>query len=66
MIHLTRLNGVDIVINADLIETLESTPETIVTLTSGRKHTVKESPDQVIGRVVEFRRELVKPIQVQS
>jgi flagellar protein FlbD len=59
---LTRLNGVDFVLNADLIEMLEATPETIVTLTSGRKHTVKEAPGEIVRRVVEYRRETLRPV----
>ena len=46
------------VLNADLIETVEATPDTIVTLTSGKKLIVNESPEEVIALVVEFRRRL--------
>ena len=58
MIHLTRLNGQAYVLNADLIETLESTPDTTITLISGHKMNVLEPVDEVVGRVVEFRRSL--------
>jgi flagellar protein FlbD len=56
MIHLTRLNQVPLVINSDLIEHIEVTPDTVVVLTSGEKYLVLESPDEVIERVVRFRR----------
>ena len=64
MIHLTKLNGTDCVLNADLIETLESTPDTTITLVSGHKMNVLEPVDEVVGRVVEFRRRLLHGPQV--
>lgn len=56
MIGLTRLNGGAVVVNAELIETVESTPDTVVSLTSGKKLVVLESPEDVIGKVVSYRR----------
>lgn len=56
MIHLTRLNQVPLVVNSDLIEHIEITPDTVVVLTSGEKYLVLESADEVIERVVKFRR----------
>jgi flagellar protein FlbD len=56
MIHLTRLNQVPLVINSDLIEHIEVTPDTVVVLTSGEKYLVLESADEVIERVIKFRR----------
>lgn len=55
MIQVTRLNGQEVYINADLILFLESTPETILTLENGKKVTVKETISQVVDRVVEFK-----------
>jgi flagellar protein FlbD len=60
MIHLTKLNGTDCVLNADLIESLESTPDTMVTLTTGHKFNVLERPEEVVSRVVEYRRNILK------
>jgi flagellar protein FlbD len=56
MIRLTRLNHVPMMLNADLIEHLEVTPDTIITLTTGQKFMVLESADEVLDRVIEFRR----------
>ena len=56
MIRLTRLNHVPLVLNSDLIEHLEVTPDTVITLTTGQKLVVLESAEQVVERVVEFRR----------
>ena len=56
MIKLTQLNGQAIVVNVDLIEFVESTPDTIVSLTTGKKILVRESDDDVIQRAAAFRR----------
>lgn len=55
MIPVTRLNGQEVYVNADLVLFLESSPETILTLENGKKITVKETIPQVIDRVVEFK-----------
>ncbi len=56
MISLHKLNGLEVVINAELIETLEPGPETIVHLTTGNKIPVKEKADEIISKVVEYRK----------
>ncbi len=56
MIRLTRINHVPLVLNSDLIEHVEVTPDTVISLTTGQKFVVLESPEEVIRRVVEFRR----------
>ena len=56
MIKVTRLNDSELVINDDLIEFVESTPDTIVSLTTGKKIMVKESIEEIINRVAEFKR----------
>ena len=58
MIRLTRLNHVPVVLNADLIEFIDTTPDTVITLTTAQKLVVLESADEVIDRVIEFRRAL--------
>jgi flagellar protein FlbD len=58
MIRLTRINGVEVVINADLIEFVEMTPDTLVTLFTGKKIPVRESSDVVIEKVVSYRRSI--------
>lgn len=57
MITLTKLTGIPFVVNAELIETCESTPDTIITLTTGKKFLVKEDIETVIGRVIDYRRQ---------
>lgn len=54
MIKLTRLDDTEIVINANLIEYIEATPDTVITMTTGRKYIVKESVDEVIEKAEKF------------
>jgi flagellar protein FlbD len=56
MIKLSRLNGKEFVLNADLIEQIEATPDTVITLTNGKTVMVAESADQVIKKVLKYRR----------
>ncbi|MDI6703081.1 MAG: flagellar FlbD family protein [bacterium] len=58
MIKVTRLNGSEYVINAHQIESIEATPDTVITLISGRKLVVQESVDKIIQDVIEYRRKL--------
>lgn len=62
MIHVTRINHVPLVLNSDLIEHVETTPDTVVSLTTGQKFVVLESAEEIIRRVVAFRREIRLPI----
>ncbi len=57
MILLTKLNDVPFVLNDDLIETIEETPDTTIKLTSKNYIIVKESMMEVVAKVIEFRRE---------
>jgi flagellar protein FlbD len=61
MIRLTRLNHVPMILNADLIEHIDMTPDTVVTLTSGQKFMVLESAEEVVDRVIVFRQKLLSP-----
>jgi len=56
MIHVTRLNGQPMEINAELIETVEAVPHTIVTLTTRRKILVQDSVSEVVAAVITYRR----------
>ena len=51
MIRLTRINRVPLVLNADLIEHLEATPDTVIAMTTGQKFMVLETADEVIQKV---------------
>lgn len=56
MIRVTRMNGAPMIVNAELIKYVEETPDTIITLRDGDKLLVKESPDEVVDRAVEYAR----------
>lgn len=58
MIQVTRLNGEQFFVNSDMVEFIESTPDTVITLTSGRRVVVRETPEQLLERTVVFRREI--------
>jgi len=55
MITLTKLDGEAMVVNAELIETIGAGPETLVSLTTGRKLWVRETPDEVVRLAVEYQ-----------
>ena len=59
MISVTRLDGAEIILNADLVESIEPTPDTLICLANGSKLLVRETPDEVVHRVIEFRRALL-------
>ncbi len=61
MICLTRLNHQPIVLNAELIEYVEATPDTVIALTNGQRMTVLESPRQVVDRVMDYQRAIRQP-----
>ncbi len=57
MITLTRIDSEIITVNADEIETVESTHDSTITLRSGRKIIVRESSEEIIEKVIDFRRQ---------
>lgn len=61
MIHVTRLNQSSIVLNCDLIEHIESTPDTVITLVNNQKLTVLETADEVVERIRLYRRSILLP-----
>ena len=65
MITVTRLNDSKLVINSDLIEFVEAIPDTIISLTTGKKIMVKETTDCIIELVAEFRNK-VNSIRVNN
>ncbi|MGQ9615724.1 MAG: flagellar FlbD family protein [Spirochaetota bacterium] len=55
---MTRLNGVEYWLNPHLIETLERTPDTTITLITGKKLVVKEAPQEILREIIEYRQKL--------
>jgi len=58
MIKLHKLNGSEVVVNAELIESLEPGQETVVSLATGNRFIVRESADEVTQKVLEYRRQV--------
>lgn len=64
MIKLAKLKSTDLfVLNAELIETIEETPDTVITLTNGKKLIVEESMDEIVRRVMDYRRALARGLR---
>ncbi len=55
MIAVHRLRGEPMFLNADLVESIEATPDTVLTLVDGRRIVVADSPEDVADRIIEFR-----------
>lgn len=62
MIKLTRLNDKEMVINAEMIEFVEATPDTLISLESGKKIMVMEPVEEVIELVIEYKRSCAQTI----
>jgi flagellar protein FlbD len=58
MIRVTRLNGTELIINGELIQEVEATPDTVITLTNGKKMMVTESTEEIVRAVVAYKRAL--------
>ncbi len=58
MISVTRLNNQPLVLNAELIKTVESTPDTLITLINGDRMMVKESMEEIVRKAVEYGRQI--------
>jgi flagellar protein FlbD len=61
MITVTKLNDREVVVNCNLIEVIEATPDTTITMTTGRKLIVRESVDEIVERVIDYNHRAVKP-----
>lgn len=65
MIKLSKLksNDNDFVLNAELIETIEQTPDTVITLVNGKKILVEESMDEVVRKSMDYRRTIFRNLR---
>ncbi len=64
MIKVTRLKGSEMILNCEMIESVEETPDTVITLTSGKKFVVEEKAAEIIDKVIEFKRKIHTGIPV--
>lgn len=63
MIKLTRLSGREFYLNPHQIETIEQTPDTVITVVSGQKYVVREDTQTLIEEIIEYRRKINTPIE---
>ncbi len=61
MIEVTRLSGSTLVLNADLIERVEETPDTVITLTTGTCYLVRERVEEVVEQIIEYKEKVFHP-----
>ncbi|MDI3546968.1 MAG: flagellar protein FlbD [Halanaerobiales bacterium] len=66
MIKVTKINGEELVVNAELIETVKATPDTIIFLTTGRKVIVLDSIDEIIEKVITYRRKTLAGLRIEK
>jgi flagellar protein FlbD len=66
MIYVTRLDHNTMVVNAELIATVESTPDTMLTLSNGHQFLVRDTVAEVVARVLEYRRQINGTLRVVS
>lgn len=57
MIKVTRINNQEMILNAEMIEFVECTPDTIISMISGKKILVKDTVDDIVNKVIEYRKE---------
>ncbi|MCH3964217.1 MAG: flagellar FlbD family protein [Clostridium sp.] len=58
MIKLTGLDNKEFILNADKIERLDAIPESVITLTNGKKFLVKESNEEIVQKVIDYKRKI--------
>lgn len=66
MIEVRRLNESALTVNADLIEFIESTPDTMISLTTGKKIMVKDTVDEVVKKVIKYRRSINEGLGIKT
>ncbi|ACL70429.1 flagellar FlbD family protein [Halothermothrix orenii] len=66
MIKVKKINGDEIVINADLMETVQATPDTVITLTTNKKILVLDDVDDIIKKVIEYKQKVFGNLKVEE
>jgi uncharacterized protein YlzI (FlbEa/FlbD family) len=66
MIRLTRLNNQALIVNSDLIKFVEQSPDTLITLITSEKLVVRESAEEVLARLIDFRRSVLQGLSFAS
>jgi len=66
MIKVTNINGNSYYINCELLETIECIPDTLLTLRDGKKYYVKETPDELIKKIIEYKKRIFVDLPIIS
>lgn len=66
MIKITKMGGEKITINAELIESIQATPDTIITLTTNKKIIVKDSVDEIVKKVITYKKKIASCLTVKE
>lgn len=66
MIKVTRLNDSEFLLNPDLIEFIEETPDTVVSLSTGKKVVVVESAEELVNRIVAYRKKIFDGVVIKK
>ena len=64
MIKVTKINGTELVVNADFVEVIECTPDTIVTLNTGKKLILKDTVDEIVKKIIDYKKSMGDVIKV--
>lgn len=59
MIRITRLNGNSFILNCEVIETIESTPDTVISTVNGKKYVVADTVEEVVEKVLQYKRKVL-------
>lgn len=59
MISITRLNNTNFVINCELIETIEATPDTVISTIDGKKFIASETVEEIVEKVIQYKRKIL-------
>ncbi|MCX7708920.1 MAG: flagellar FlbD family protein [Clostridia bacterium] len=65
MIRVTRLNNTNFVINCELIETVEATPDTVITTIDGKKFVVVETVEEIVEKVIQYKNKILLAHRVE-
>ncbi len=66
MITVSRLDGSELFVNSDMVEFIESTPDTIVTLSDGKKIIVQQTPEELVEAIIAFRQRVMSPPKTET
>jgi len=66
MIEVSKVNGKPVLVNPDLIRFIEATPDTVLTFTDGERLMVRDKPDEIVQKIIRFRRSCALPAIVKE